>query len=106
MPTITMSLQEKVRAIVTQEGGAPFEAVAQQPGKFDFHATDLEAAMCAWGCVYGIAFGLARSEEPCEPHTSVASRAYEAAWPVFAEFNGGRLDTSPAAREVYQGEAA
>jgi len=99
----TMSLHEKVRAIVMQDdtGDGPISAAGRQPGAFDFFATDCEAAMRAWGCVYGMAFGLARCEEPCESIESVAERAYEAAWPVFVEFNAGKIDTRAGAREVY-----
>jgi len=102
MQTITMSLEEKVRAIITQAdtGEGPVGTAGRQPCRHGYMATDLEAGMRAWGCVYGIAFGLARSEEPCEPIESVAERAYEAAWPAFLAFNGGPLDTSAVVREV------
>ncbi|MGI8946304.1 MAG: hypothetical protein ACR2GL_08720, partial [Thermoleophilaceae bacterium] len=85
MQTITMSLQEKVRAIIRHDdtGQGPISAAGRQPCRHDYLATDLEAGMRAWGCIYGIAFGLARSEEPCESIESVADRAYEAAWPAF-----------------------
>ncbi len=100
----TMSLHEKVRAIIITSddtGEGPVATAGNQPAVHGFFATDCEAAMRAWGCVYGIAFGLARSEEPCESIESVAERAHEAAWPVFVEFNAGKLDTRAGAREVY-----
>lgn len=98
----TMTLHEKVRVIIMTDdtGEGPVSTAGNQPGAHDFHATDCEAAMRAWGCIYGIAFGLGRSEEPCESIESVAERAYEAAWPVFLEFNG-RIDIRAGAREVY-----
>lgn len=54
-----------------------------------YNASDFEDSLRVWGCVYGIAFGLARTEEPCESAESVANRAFEAAWPVFTEYTGG-----------------
>lgn len=96
MAAITMSLQEKVRAFVMQDdtGDGPFGTVGRRPGVHGFWATDFAHAMRAWGCIYGMAFGLARNEEPCESTESVAQRAYDAAWPVFVEFNGGSFDVS------------
>jgi hypothetical protein len=86
-----MTLDQKVRAIVMQDddGEGPTSVVSQRPGWHGFEATDFESNLRDWGCVFGIAFGLARSEEPCEPVESVARRAYEAAWPVFVTYTGG-----------------
>jgi len=53
--------------------------------------TDLEHELRNWGMFYGVAFGLARTEEPCEPADSVAERAFEAAKLAFEGFHGGRL---------------
>lgn len=92
MQTISMSLEEKVRAIIMQDdnGDGPTGTVANQPDWHRyFEVSDFEADMRAWGCVYGIAFGLARSEEPCEPIESVSRRAYEAAWPAYVAYAGG-----------------
>jgi hypothetical protein len=41
-----------------------------------------------WGTYYGIAFGIARHEDPFEPHEAVASRALHAAWPIYLEHSG------------------
>jgi hypothetical protein len=84
-----MTLEEKVRALVMGDEG-PYEHCLE---RLPWDTTDY--ALVNWGLVYGIAFGLARTEEPCEPVTSVAARAKEAAWPVFVEFNGGPLHREP-----------
>jgi len=108
MATITMSLQEKVRSIIMQDdiGEGPIGIAGSEPHDRGFIETDCEAEMRVWGCVYGIAFGLARSEEPCEPIKAVGERAYLAAWPVFQEYNRGKIDVSDAVRAVYHGAPA
>lgn len=90
MPTITMSLGEKVRAILMQDdtGKGPISRCGERPAWVGerLPLTETEMDLRDWGCVYGIAFGLARSEEPCEPLEQVAERALDAAWLAYRDW--------------------
>lgn len=41
-----------------------------------------------WGWIYGLAFGIARAEDPFEPINKVEKRANAAARPVYTEYVG------------------
>lgn len=89
MPTATMTLQEKVHAIVfAGDNVSLYETADKQPGG-QVQLNEFEMDLRDWGTVFGVAVGLARTEEPCESLESVAQRALEAAWPVWLESNSG-----------------
>ncbi len=70
-----MTLDEKVHTVLVDERG-PIEGCAEGVPN---GLSEFEADLLDWGCAYGIAFGLARAEEPCESNESVAKRALDAA---------------------------
>ena len=61
--------------------------------------TDFEDHLQDWGTIYGMAYVLARMEDPFESSESVAKRAFEAAKHVFEDYVGERLHRPPAERE-------
>lgn len=92
MPTATptMTLEQKLRAILRQDdtGRGPIGRAATYPSRDVFQATTFELDIRDWGVYYGMAFGIARGEDPFEPQEDVALRALEAANSVFREFGG------------------
>lgn len=91
MPTMTMSLEAKLRAVlaVDDTGDGPTSVCSKRPGWHNLTLSNFEMDLRDWGMYFGIAFGIARGEEPFEAAESVAIRAAEAAWPIFCELNGG-----------------
>lgn len=49
---------------------------------------DAEANIQAWGYVYGLAYAIAKAEDPYEPASEVAARARAAALPIYAGYVG------------------
>lgn len=91
-----MTLLEKLQGVMHGDDAcsALIEPAWSRPLPDAIHAralTDFESDLRDWGMLYGVAFGLARTEEPCEPADSVARRAFEAAEIVFDKYNGGPL---------------
>lgn len=88
MPTMT-TLEEKVRGALSGDdtGSGPISQAAKWPvGRPE--ATTSELDLRDWGVYYGVAFGIARGEDPYEPRDSVAARALEAAQRVYREYGG------------------
>jgi hypothetical protein len=87
----TMTLAEKVYAVAT--AGEDMVTVVQeacdQRPEPDRRLGDFEDALRAWGLFFGVAVGLARTEEPCESLGSVAARAFPAACEAFDRHCGG-----------------
>ncbi len=83
-----MTLAQKVRAVLARDdtGEGPVALVEKKLGPGPHPDRDLDIG--AWGVTYGIAFGVARTENPFESDEEVGKRAMEAAWPLFIEFNG------------------
>ncbi|MDQ6807513.1 MAG: hypothetical protein M3065_21765 [Actinomycetota bacterium] len=91
---VEMTLAEKVYAMVAAEDNAvgdqaavPGLELTRGFGRFELDLRD-------WGIAYGIALGIARAEEPCEPLTSVAERAAAAAAEAYKRWGG---DVAPPA---------
>lgn len=83
-----VTVQDKVRAILRLEDtGRGFGSVAEQRPKVE-HLSTWERDLVDWGAVYGLAFGIARAEDPFEAHEDVADRALAAAWPAYLEWSG------------------
>lgn len=83
-----VTVQDKVRAILRlDDTGRGFGSTAEQRPKVE-HLNDWERSLVDWGAVYGLAFGVARAENPFEAHEDVAERALDAAWPVYLEWSG------------------
>lgn len=109
MPSPTMTLHEKVRAVFMTDtvSDAALNGAHAQPAAADLHPlSQWELDLRDWGAVYGVAFGIARTEEPFESIESVAARALNAARTVYAEWGGGTFaprnagDVPDAARAV------
>jgi hypothetical protein len=49
---------------------------------------DAEANIQAWGYVYGLAYAIAKAEDPYEPASEVGARARAVALPIYAEYVG------------------
>lgn len=54
-----------------------------------------ERDLCDWSMAYGVAVGLARTEEPCESIESVAERAFAAAGELFSGDSWGSFVERP-----------
>lgn len=78
-------LSTKVRAIVFEETPIghkwAYERVISEPPAQDLNQR--EEDLREWGYVYGLAYGIARGEDPYEANQDVAERAYQAAMGVF-----------------------
>jgi len=92
MPT---TLEKKVHAVISQTVGSfgcvldgAYEKLPSTT--FDDHQADL----VSWGVTYGIALGIARLDDPCEPIESVMLRAQDAAWTAWIVFSHG-FDCEP-----------
>jgi hypothetical protein len=84
-----MTITEKIRAILNEDvGPIDFCHGGVPGGTSDGRFSEFELDCLDWGVMYGIAFAIARAEDPFEGMASVASRALEAARPVCAEFAG------------------
>jgi hypothetical protein len=87
---MTLTLEQKVRALLKQDDvGGAYDGLTRPRGG---DLTDFESSLQAWAMLYGIAFGVARMDDPFEPGENVADRAREAAWPAFLRYNGGDLE--------------
>jgi len=86
---VEMTLAEKLGAVMrAEEFYNPVDKGAALPFGLPGKRSDLEIDARDWTMYYGIAVGLARTEEPCEPIQSVVVRARTAACEVFADLNG------------------
>jgi hypothetical protein len=92
------ALAAKVRALVQEDrpdgGIGAYDRLVDVPWLPSM--SDEQSAVFEWAYVFGIAYGIARGEDPYEPISSVSARAFEAARPVHRDFTGGRLDGATA----------
>lgn len=85
-----MTLEQKVYAILSTDdtGAGPLSRAHEKAlftgDEFNEHEHDL----VDWGVAYGIAFALARTEEPLAPEDLVARWAQQAAWRACVVFGG------------------
>jgi hypothetical protein len=82
-----MTLEEKVYAVVSTEHAVgiqgPLEAIAEYPRDGGGRLSQFERDCRDWGLVFGVAYGIARGEDPFEREDSVTSRALAAAGGAF-----------------------
>ncbi len=85
-----MTLEEKLTAIlmVDDTGRGPVGRCSAEPASYNSKLSEFEGDLRDWGLVYGMAFGLARMEEPCESMESVADRALIAARAAYKRYGG------------------
>ncbi len=78
------TLTEKVREILFEhEDRAPKRALDHVHARPDRMLEEHEYVSREWGFTYGLAYGIARSEDPDESNESVARRARHAADEMF-----------------------
>lgn len=84
---MTMTLEQKLRAVMSIDdtGRGPLGRAGEKVGEC---GSDRDLDLMTWGAYYGIAFGIARHEDPFEPHEAVAARALHTAWPIYLEHSG------------------
>jgi hypothetical protein len=85
-----LTLAKKVYNLVTADmccGDGPLERAHEKvpDKKFEEHHADL----VDWGMAYGVAYALARIEEPLESTRAAALRAQEAAWQAWVVYGHG-----------------
>jgi hypothetical protein len=74
----------------------PVQAVSSYPRQREEGLTDFELDCRDWGFVFGVAYGIARGEEPYESDNSVCERAMTAAREVFSRFSASDIFTHTA----------
>lgn len=80
------TIAEKIYAILQRDDdGNGFIGTAHGLPEVERRFTPVELDLIDWGAVYGLAFGIARSENPWESIEEVAARAYAEAWPLFRD---------------------
>lgn len=83
---VTMTLAEKVGAVTSAESSL-VDRFANTPFQVPGGRTQISLDRQDWILYYGVAVGLARSEEACEPTESLAQRARAAANEAFMRLN-------------------
>jgi hypothetical protein len=97
---ISMKLTEKVSTVLAAVAGNgfmdPVQTISVYPRAPTPGLTDFEADCRDWGFVFGLAYGIARGEEPYESDDSVCERAMTAAREVFSRFSKSDIFTEEA----------
>lgn len=90
MASTQMTLTDKVRSIMSRDdtGKGPMSAAHRLPGRCRGQLSQFELDLRDWGLVYGMTFGIARTEEAFETNEDVAERAYEPARLAWAAWAG------------------
>ncbi len=91
-----MTLIEKVQAVLTAIAPSgqvdPMQAVAIYPTTGNGgELSDFEMDCRDWGFAFGVAYAIARSEDPFESNHSVCERAIVAAREAFSRASGARI---------------
>jgi hypothetical protein len=96
-----MTLTEKVYVLLSRETGHDLPGPVGAVGRFPNHPegeclTSFEQDCRDWGLAFGIAYGIARSEDAFESEDAVAARALVAARDAFGRWGGGDIFTTEA----------
>jgi hypothetical protein len=95
-----MELADKVSTVLSAVAGSgfmdPVGTMSIYPRALDPGLTAFEANCRDWGFTFGVAYGIARGEEPYESEDSVCERALTAAREVFARFSQADIFTEQA----------
>lgn len=83
-----MTLADKLRAVLARDdtGNGPIGLAASTLGSGPHPDRDLD--ICTWAVMFGIAWGIARSENPFESDDAVGERSLDCAWSQFLASNG------------------
>lgn len=88
---ITMTLEQQVFAVLSGSvgtwGSVSGGALEKVPEGRELEEFDHD--LLDWGVAYGIALGIARMDDPCEPIESVVWRAKKAAWKAYVLYGHG-----------------
>lgn len=98
---VEMTLAEKVHAVMGAEDFRnPVDRSAKLPFELPSNWSTLQIDAQDWLLYYGVAVGLARTEEPCEPIFSVVERARGAANETFSRLNWDSDGAGAVAHEI------
>jgi hypothetical protein len=90
-PRSTTGLADKVSTVLGAVAGAgfmdPVQTMSVYPRAFEPGLTAFEADCRDWGFTFGVAYGIARGEDPYESDDRVCERALMAAREVFSRFS-------------------
>ncbi len=100
MAAVTMTLEEKVYAMLTEQSPeGPIAACSNRIDVEGSHLTSWENDLRDWGMVYGFAYGVARAENPWQPEALAIGEALNAARAAFARW-GGPIASRPDGQAV------
>lgn len=82
------TISERIRALLSLDdmGEGPVGVCGKHPR--GIHLSEFERDLMEWGLVYGMAFAMARSEDPWETIESVAARAFMPALAAYTDWSG------------------
>ncbi len=89
-----VAIEQKLRKVLRRDdtGSGFIGRVSDEPPRGENgYFTSFELDLLQWGATYGLAFGIARGEDPWESDEEVAERAITAARTVFREDSGPGL---------------
>ncbi len=96
----TLTLTEKVYGALAADHGSGAWDVHRASARYPKHSgdglTSFELECRDWGLAFGIAYGIARGEDPFEPEERVCERAMTAARDAFARWGGSDIFTAEA----------
>ena len=101
---VEITLAEKVYAALADDHGFgdfadAYETVGAYPKTDGGYLTEFELDCRGWGLAVGIAYGIARGEDPYEGERSVCERALIAAREAYERFGGPEIFTAEAYME-------
>ena len=100
LATRDMKLTDKVSTVLGAAAAPgfvdPVQSVGSYPRAEEAGLTDFEMDCRDWGFVFGVAYGIARGEEPYESDSMVCERAMVAAREVFSRFSASDIFTTGA----------
>jgi hypothetical protein len=79
MASMQMTVTDKVLSCLRENTGQGPVSVAGTDPAWAKELSEFELDLRDWGVVYGMAFGIARSEQPFETLEAAAERAYDPA---------------------------
>lgn len=96
-----MTLADRIYTVLIREPAVgddtPLEAAGTYPARpADECLTPFELDCRDWGFVFGIAYGIARGDDPWEPDEEVLARAHAAAREAFQRWGGSDIFTDEA----------
>jgi hypothetical protein len=97
-----MTLTEKIYAVLQEEHSfddGPLAGAGRYPHAGGECLTAFELDCRDWGFVYGLAYGIARGEDPHEQDSSVCERASTAARDAYTKWGGDAIFTTVAFRK-------